>query len=205
MKIRLISIVAGLAASVATLSPSVAFDLEIDEARIGGSVLDIPYTALVVPFGDEKAGHRYNLPGMNAEVLFKAFDFGASDTDNSFLRTMLSPRLHVGTTISFDDDTASSLYSGLTWHHGLGEYLFIETSFGGAVHNGDMDPKPINATQTTRGLGSTLLFRESVAIGANLSPDLTLVVQISHMSHADLAGDQNDGQTDLSVKLGKKF
>ena len=108
--------------------------------------------------------------------------------------------------MSFHDHTPSSIYSGLTWHHALGSVVFIESTFGGALHNGELDPVWTGGgTKLKRGLGSTLLFRESVAVGANLGEDMTVVLQISHMSHAGLAGDNNSGQTDVALKLGKKF
>ena len=174
-------------------------DLQIDEARFGGNLLDIPT-------GERMSYWQYNMPGANAEVLFTPFDFEMSDTPSEgFLREVFTPRLHVGTTISFDSHSPSSIYAGLTWHHELGQYLFIESTFGAGLHDGEMDVKHLANGRAIRGLGSPLLFRESIAIGANVTEDITLVLQLTHMSHAGLAGDDNSGQTDVALKIGKKF
>ena len=200
MKNKFITMLLSGAACLGALVPAAAMDFEIDEARFGGSILDIPTP--------ERQWYReYDMPGINGEVLFAPFDWDLRENPTEgFLRELSTPRLHVGTTISFHDHTPSSLYSGVTWHHALGSVFFIESSFGGAVHNGELKPK-WNAARTKlkRGLGSTLLFRESLSVGANLGEDMTVVLQISHISHAGLAGENNSGQTDVSLKLGKKF
>ena len=193
------SLLAG-AAFLGTVVSATAMDLEFDEARFGGSILDIPTP-------DRQWYREYDMPGVNAEVLFAPFDWDLRENQTEgFLREVSTPRLHIGTTISFHDHSPSSLYAGLTWHHALGSFFFIESSFGGAVHDGEMDPVwNAGRTKLKRGLGSVLLFRESLSVGANLNEDTTLVLQISHMSHAGLAGENNSGQTDVALKLGRKF
>ncbi|MEP0941835.1 MAG: acyloxyacyl hydrolase [Rhizobiaceae bacterium] len=199
MKNKFITLLAAGAAFLGAHAPATANDLQIDEARFGGSLIDIPTP-------DRQSYYRYNLPGVNAEVLFTPFDFEMGDEQSEgFLREVFTPRLHVGATIALDDYSPSSVYTGLTWHHALGEILFIESSFGATLHNGEMNPVRYSATKQKRGLGSPLLFRESLSVGANLTDTMTMVLQISHMSHAGLAGDNNSGQTDLALKLGHKF
>ncbi|MEM9423100.1 MAG: acyloxyacyl hydrolase [Pseudomonadota bacterium] len=160
-----------------------------------------------IPTPDKRWYYEYNMPGINGEVLFAPFDWDLRENQTEgFLRELSTPRLHIGATVSFHDHSPSSIYSGVTWHHALGSVLFIESSFGGALHNGERKPKwNASRTKLKRGLGSPLLFRESLSVGANLGDDMTLVLQISHISHAGLAGDDNSGQTDVSLKLGKKF
>ncbi|MEM1039445.1 MAG: acyloxyacyl hydrolase [Pseudomonadota bacterium] len=175
----------------------------IDELRFGGTSLD---------FAFEKSFdyYVYHREGLNAEVLFNEISFGpAADYEpGSFFHSLLTPRPHLGATVSLDSEGTSSLYAGLTWHQELGSIFFIEGSFGAAIHNGKMDeyePIPGQPGKVYRGLGSPVLFRESIAIGASITENLNVIVQLSHMSHAGLAGEANAGQTDLAVKLGWEF
>ncbi len=176
-----------------------AQSVHIDEARFGGAWIDMP-------FGAEESYYNYDFPGINGEVLFAPFDFDMSEAGaEGIVRTLLTPRLHVGTTISFDDATPSSIYTGLTWHHQFTERFFVETSFGGAWHDGETSLKQISATKYQWGLGSNLLFRESVSLGVNLTDTVNVLLQLTHISHAGLAGSENHGQTDLALKFGKEF
>ncbi|MEL6946719.1 MAG: acyloxyacyl hydrolase [Pseudomonadota bacterium] len=174
----------------------------IDELRLGATSLDFA-------FKDGFDFYVYYREGVNAEMLFTEVDFGADGyAPGTFVHSLLTPRPHVGTTISLDPDGASSIYGGLTWHQELGSVFFVEASFGAAVHNGKInrhEPIPGQPGKIYRGMGSSLLFRESIALGASVTKNLNVIVQLSHMSHAGLAGEDNAGQTDLAVKLGWSF
>ncbi len=125
MKSNFLSAIVGTVALLAFLGTAQAQSFQIDEARFGGAWIDMP-------FGEEESYYNYNFPGINGEILFTPFDFDMSeDGTEGILRTILTPRLHVGTTISFDDASPSSIYTGLTWHHQLTEQFFVEASFGG--------------------------------------------------------------------------
>jgi len=53
-----------------------------------------------------------------------------------FLNQLLRPRLHFGGTINTEGNT-NELYAGFTWDVFLTRRLFVEGSFGGALHDGD--------------------------------------------------------------------
>lgn len=199
MKNKFITSLLASAALMGSVVAASSMDVEIDEARFGGNLLDIPT-------GERMTYWSYNMPGANAELLFTPFDFDMGDTPSEgFLREVFTPRLHVGTTISFDSHSPSSVYAGLTWHHAIGQHFFFESTFGAGLHDGNKEKKVIPGPKDIRGLGSPLLFRESVAIGANVGENMTVVLQLTHMSHAGLAGDDNAGQTDVALKFGRKF
>lgn len=172
----------------------------IDEARFGGAIIDIP-TFTKQPY------YEYNRAGANVEVLFSpvSINFLDIDSSSSFVQELLTPRPHLGATIALEENTTSSIYAGLTWHHELTDLFFLETSFGGAVHNGEMKNVKITPIISRRAMGSPVLFRESIALGMKVTDNINALVQVSHMSHAGLAGDDNAGQTDLAFKLGFKF
>ena len=171
----------------------------IDEIRLGGSWVE-------PRFGSTNSPYPYNEVGINVEVLLTPFDFDLREIKaDGFIREILNPRLHVGALWVPDAASTSSAYLGLTWHHELYGPLFVETSFGAAVHDGDTKASLLSPTTLRRGLGSSVLFRESIAVGYEVTESINLLFQLSHMSHAGLAGSQNAGQTDVAIKLGFKF
>jgi lipid A 3-O-deacylase len=80
----------------------------------------------------------------------------------------------------------------------LTESLFLEASFGGAVHDGETDDNNSDS------YGCTLNFRESVSLGVALSENLSLMVTVDHMSNGGLC-DQNQGLTNAGIRLGYKW
>ena len=199
MKINTISTLVISCALLGSLAPANANDFQIDEARFGGISLDII-------LGNKQPYYRYNLPGVNGEILFAPFDFEMDEGGSEgFMREVFTPRLHLGATVGLDDYSASSIYMGLTWHHALTETFFVETTFGGAVNNGEDEATRFSSGKWKRGLGSPALFRELITVGFNLTDTTNVLLQLSHMSHTGLAGDDNAGQTDLALKIGQKF
>ena len=143
--------------------------------------------------------------GINAEILFTHFDFDFRDTPSEgIIRQLLTPRLHVGGLLNLDSPGVNLFYSGFTWKINLTDRFFIEPTFGGVIHDGRLN-RPTTGPRTRSEFGSRILFRESIAIGVNISENMTLILQSAHMSHAELAGDDNAGQTDFNLKIGIKF
>lgn len=192
----------GLCVAFTVATQSAASDTIIDEARFGGSWIDIP-------IGNVPNYYEFNQPGVNGEILFTPINIDFLDlldtSQPGIQYQMAMPRVHLGATVAFDSDTASSLYTGLTWHFPVVSGLFVEGSFGAALHDGEMSTVRPAPGRAIRGLGSALLFREGVAVGFEVTEQLNVLVQLSHISHAGLAGDDNAGQTDLAVKAGWKF
>lgn len=132
---------------------------------------------------------------INAELLFgRPFDRAAGDTLRDFF---FSPRPHIGFTLSPDDGT-NQLYAGFTWELRLTDRVFVEASFGGALHDG---PTGSNDNDS---YGCALNFRESASIGVDLTERIRLMATIDHMSNAGLC-DQNQGLTNAGVRLGYRW
>ncbi|EIM25984.1 acyloxyacyl hydrolase [Microvirga lotononidis] len=111
----------------------------------------------------------------------------------------LIPRLHIGGSINLDHDT-SFAYAGFTWTFDLTPSIFVEGSFGGAVHDGETDPIEVDR----EALGCRALFREAAALGFRLSPNWSLMGTIEHLSNAGLCSN-NRGMTNFGVKVGYTF
>lgn len=182
-----------IAVTLSATAPAAAQDLAFDEFRFGG-------TWAQPDFVDSNHAEK-DQAGVNIEFLTTPvnLDVGGIAT-NAFLRRMLSPRLHIGGVANFNKNGTSYGYAGLTWRHPLTEGVFVETSFGGSVNNGN-----INGNAQRASLGSNVTFRESFALGVNLTESSVMLLQIDHNSHAGLAGRKNRGLTALHLKFGMKF
>ena len=155
------------------------------EIRIGGSAQE--------PGGPEEGSA--NLTG---EILFSK-PFTAADLFTSYF----IPRPHVGGSVNFRGDT-SFAYAGLTWTYDLTTWLFIEGSFGGAVHTGNTEASLTRIPANEAPLGCSPLFRESGSVGVRLSTNWSVMATIEHMSNAGLCA-QNRGLTNVGARVGYTF
>ena len=96
---------------------------------------------------------------LNLEVLGSRF---AGGYENGILNFLLTPRPHLGTTIS--PGKTDEFYWGVTWDARLFQRTFFETSFGGAAHNGPLD------TPGQADYGCEVNFRESASLGYEVAP-----------------------------------
>ena len=134
---------------------------------------------------------------INFEMLF---------TPPEFFRVIGSPRPHLGGSLNTAGKTNDG-YFGLTWGitliqnlFGWGGSVFANGSLGGALQDGFTNSAPPDRKR----LGSTALFRESVELGYQLTPNLSVSGFVDHMSNANLAP-HNAGITDAGARLGFKF
>jgi len=169
----------------------------VNEFRFGGTISNPSFL--------ESSHAENNQFGLNVELLTRKLELDSrADPGDGFasrvLHHFLTPRLHLGALANLNKNGTSAVYAGFTWHHDINDSFFYESSFGGAITNGSIKP-----TATRAGLGSKVLFRESVALGVNLSETTNLLFQLEHFSHAKLAGKYNRGVTNASIKLGFKF
>lgn len=142
------------------------------------------------PWSPEKGGVDINAEGLTPRL----FALGNPNFEP------LVPRLHAGTTLNTADKT-SSLYAGFTWTLDLGEKFFVEGSLGGAVHNGKAD----SAFYPDRSaLGCSPLFREAASIGYRITPALSVMATVEHLSNGGLCS-HNRGLTNAGVRLGYSF
>ena len=134
---------------------------------------------------------------VNFELLF---------TPPQALSVIGSPRPDVGGSLNTAGGTSSG-YFGLTWGitliqnlFGWGHSVFLDGSLGGAVQGGFTNEAPPDRKK----LGSTLLARESLELGYQLTPSVSVSGFLDHMSNANLAT-HNAGLTNAGARLGFKF
>lgn len=134
---------------------------------------------------------------LNAEILFRRPNIYYK---NKLLLFLFNPRLHIGGSLNTDGGV-SKAYVGATWDYRLTNRLFVEASFGGAIHDGKLKRQPGN---TFPALGCRVMFRESASLGFELTENLRMMVSIDHISNASLCN-YNDGLTTLGARIGYKF
>jgi hypothetical protein len=158
----------------------------LSEFRFGLSAQD--------PWGAEGRDGSANLTG---EILF-AKPFTASDLFTSYF----IPRPHVGGSLNFDDRT-SFAYAGLSWTIDVTPNVFVEGSFGGAVHNGKDSSHPLSDRQAA--LSCSPLFRESGSVGVRLSANWSVMATIEHLTDGGTCSDENRGLTNVGARVGYSF
>jgi lipid A 3-O-deacylase len=157
----------------------------VSELRIGASAQD--------PWSPEKGSA--NLTG---EVVF-AKPFTTADLFTSYF----VPRPHLGGSLNTRGETSFG-YAGLTWTVDITQRIFVEASFGGALHSGNTQSNPALIPADRTALGCSPVFRESGSVGFRLSQNWSVMATVEHMSNLG-ACTQNRGLTNVGARLGYSF
>jgi hypothetical protein len=143
---------------------------------------------------DESVFDASRIEDANVELLFAIPSLDA-------ITNLGQLRPHVGATLNFGG-LESMVYAGMSWTIPIPQTpLFVEGSFGGAIHNGAVT----GAAAPARDLGCRVLFRESVSLGAMITDQASIMATIEHASHASMCSGQNRGLTNAGVRIGWKF
>jgi lipid A 3-O-deacylase len=128
----------------------------------------------------------------NGEILFNL-------PSNPFFSAIGSPRFHLGGSVNSEGDTDQG-YFGLTWDFHSDVGIFVEGSFGGAVHDGKLNSYYFDR----KSLGSRVLFRLSGSVGYQFNNRHSLAVMVDHISNAGLAS-PNEGMDNVGLRYGFRF
>jgi lipid A 3-O-deacylase len=127
---------------------------------------------------------------VNAEIVFKKPGF-------LLWRGNILPNL--GVTLNNQGDT-NTLYGGFIWEFVSKAGVFFNTGLGLAVHSGELETDD----DQKKSLGSRVLFRIPIEIGATFGMCHRISFIFAHMSNAYLA-DPNQGLDVLGVRYGVQF
>ncbi|HEX7775666.1 MAG TPA: acyloxyacyl hydrolase [Parvibaculum sp.] len=181
MKNKLLMAAAAASMLIGLSLPAMAAEPWIDEVRLGVYDHD---TNLA------QSRHETSDPDINAQVLLKSPDF---------LSWAWAPRPLIGANINTGNGT-SIAYLALAWDYSFTDALFVEGSFGGAIHNGETD----HETPSKLDLGCRVMFHETASLGWRFDEHNSLMLTADHMSNASLCS-PNPGLTDIGVQYGYKF
>ena len=150
-------------------------------------------------------GHDAKEKGIdgNIEVLFISPDM---------FEVIWSPRPHIGASFNASDDDTDQIYAGLTWEWKPVASMFVDFSFGFAVHNGNLSndngtmgavPNPDETRR--REFGCEVLFRESLELGYRFNVTHSLSLIWDHVSHGGLCNSENEGMDNAGLRYGYRF
>jgi lipid A 3-O-deacylase len=126
----------------------------------------------------------------NAEIVFKKPGF-------SLWRGSILPNL--GVTLNNQGDT-NTLYGGFIWECVSEAGVFFNTGLGLAVQSGEIETDD----DQKKSLGSRVLFRVPLEIGATIGTRHRISILFAHISNAYLA-DPNEGLDVVGVRYGFQF
>ena len=127
---------------------------------------------------------------VNAEIVFKKPRL-------SLWSGSILPNL--GVTLNNQGDT-NTLYGGFIWEFVSKAGVFFNSGLGLAVHSGELETDD----DQKKSLGSRILFRIPIEIGATLGTRHRISILFAHTSNAYLA-DPNQGLDVLGVRYGIQF
>jgi hypothetical protein len=123
---------------------------------------------------------------LNAELYFDSW------TDGSW---QLRPS--VGGTLALEEDATSFAYLDLNYGGPVFDSVFVEFSFGGAVHDGKLE----STDPDRKELGSRVLFHGAVSIGVMLSETTSISLYVDHISNAGIE-ERNEGLETAGLRFG---
>ena len=199
---------AGLALGIAIAQLAAGAALAADVARRPAAPQPMPVPVALQPsfisevrfgaFAHDPWSPEAGSANLHAEVLF-AKPFTPADLFTSYF----VPRPHIGASLNLGDAT-SFAFAGLTWTVDVTERVFVEASFGGAVHNGNTESNPAFIPPDRSALGCSPTFRESGSIGYRFTQNWSIMATIEHLSNAGICA-QNRGLTNVGARLGYTF
>ena len=163
-----------------------------------------------------KNNKHSNSIDLNLELAFentRPFDFG-----NAALNFVLNPRAIIGVSINVEGDTHQA-YLALDWRYQFENSIFVEASFGGVGHTGNLHQATIacppgagcalpgNRRFLDTGeprLGTRVLFREHAEVGYRMDSGWSVSVFGAHISNAGLHED-NAGMDFVGLRVGFAF
>jgi hypothetical protein len=149
----------------------------------------------------------------------KQIVIGARTAPIDELAFIWRPRAHVIAGFNTKGGT-DYVAAGLSWRLNFGgDRFYFEPGIGAAIHNGSVDlPSPYDAGLTPEeqarrlynwthklDLGSRVLFEPEWSLGWRATDRLSLEISWIHLSHAQLAGEQNPGLGDFGVRAVYRY
>ena len=97
-------------------------------------------------------------------------------------------------------------YAGLTWEWMFWKRMFVNFSFGFAIHNGRLQANADSPDQSRRReFGCRWLFRESLEVGFIFFERHSLSGMWDHVSHGGVCDSENEGMDNAGVRYGYRF
>ena len=174
---------------------------QVEEVRAGVAIHDLGWS-IINGDGDEEKS-----VALNAEVIFE---------EPEFLKWALSPQPYIGGTLNLEGNTSYG-GAGLLWRQNFGDKFYGDFAFGVIVHDGILDTDDVRARADNNDeffdllfnrnrYGSSVLFRQQLTLGINLSEVWAAEGFVEHISHGGLLSDgPNEGSDAAGFRMNRKF
>ena len=159
--------------------------------------------------------------GTNREGIGPDYNFELMFNSPRFLKKIWSPKPVLGLTQT-STGGSSLYYGGITWDANISKNWFVTGTTGiaytngmrklqkGAVPGGDQCPnyeKICAADDPDKKIqfGSKWLHRGAIEVGWNFYGNDTISLLFSHVSHAGMLSDKNQGMDEFGIRYGYRF
>ncbi len=120
------------------------------------------------------------------------------------LGRFLGGDLHAYGFLSVHDGVGATFGAvGLAVRYDLSETFYLQPGLGAAIHDGPGEE--YQATNDRIYYGSRVLFQPELSLGWRLNERLAAELSWVHLSHAQLASDQNPGMDEIGLRLVWRF
>jgi lipid A 3-O-deacylase len=185
-----------LAAATAAVISAPAASAQVDSVRLG--VMQHNICVIDCKNADKESG-----PNISGELRFKSPDF---------LGWAGAPHPYLMASVNTQGNT-SYAGGGLSWDFEFTPGWHLEPGFGYVVHDGENTNPFANGTPEAAAffeehvlLGSTDLFRTSLAVTWDLSETFAVQAIYEHLSHGQILGEgRNQGLDEIGVRAVWKF
>jgi hypothetical protein len=167
--------------------------VSLDQAHAGGAQSGGTEVRLGTAYHGYE-GREAGTVDVMVDALLPAFNLGKALSSEAF-----SIHPQIGADINTQGKT-SAAFAGFAAVVHLPAKFKIEADLGGSVNNG----KTTSSDSSRSELGCTVLFREALGIGYQITKEVSVLGFAEHMSNANLCT-PNNGITNFGVKLGYSF
>ena len=167
--------------------------VSVDQARAGGSQSGSTEIRLGTAYHGYE-GREAGTVDVMVDALLPAFDLGKPLASDVF---SLHPQ--IGADINTQGKT-NAAFAGFAAVMKLPANFKIEGDLGGSVNDG----KTTSSDSSRSELGCTVLFREALGLGYQVTKEVSVMAFAEHMSNANLCS-PNNGITNFGVKIGYSF
>ncbi|MEH6663832.1 MAG: acyloxyacyl hydrolase [Brevundimonas sp.] len=149
--------------------------------------------------------HDVNHPGADAVESGADIELQVLGPRMDALGMLGRPRPYVSAALNTAGDTSFAAV-GVVWRRDWTPRWSGEIQFGYAIHDGEIDSTdPVIAASRLQ-LGSRDLFRTALGVDYRLSPDWSVGLQWTHLSHGEILGDgRNQGIDAAGIRVARRF
>ena len=144
--------------------------------------------------------------GTNREGFGPDYNFELMFNSPNFMNRFWSPKPILGLTQT-SSGGSSLYYGGLTWDFKISEKWFFSGTTGIAYTNGltKLNKGAVPTGDKKIQFGSNIFHRGALEIGWNFYGKDTISLMFSHVSHASMLDEKNQGMDEFGIRYGYRF